>query len=110
MLEGLPPIVAQRESVIEGHLAIAREFLTRARALVGTWPDDLERATLAHLAREFPEYAETIEQLWAARAADHRKPHEGTRPGRALRRKTSDPDRGSATLRPCSTSGTTSRR
>jgi predicted nucleotidyltransferase len=52
IVEGLPPLVATCESIIEGHLAVARTFLPRARGLGIAWPDALEEATRAHLRRE----------------------------------------------------------
>jgi hypothetical protein len=63
MLEALPPISAHRDSVIEGHLAVASEFLPRARVLLESWPHELESATLAHLARELPGYSARIAAL-----------------------------------------------
>jgi predicted nucleotidyltransferase len=51
-LEALPPIAATRAAVIEGHLAVARAFLPRARAAVDDWPAALEQSTSAHLRRE----------------------------------------------------------
>ncbi len=52
-LSALPPLAANRESVIEGHLALARLFLPRARKLASEtgmpWPEQLESATRAHL-------------------------------------------------------------
>jgi predicted nucleotidyltransferase len=51
-IEALPPIAATRDAVVEGHLAIARAFLRRARSAVDDWPTPLEDATRAHLSRE----------------------------------------------------------
>ncbi len=55
-LEELPPLVADRESVVESNLALTRLFLPRARRLhqkLGIdWPEDFERATRAYLLRE----------------------------------------------------------
>jgi predicted nucleotidyltransferase len=52
-LSVLPPLAANRESVIEGHLAFARLFLPQARKLASqsgmAWPELLESATRAHL-------------------------------------------------------------
>jgi predicted nucleotidyltransferase len=51
-IEALPPVAAARDAVIEGHLAVARAFLPRARAMVDDWPAPLEDATREHLRRE----------------------------------------------------------
>ena len=52
-LESLPPLVAQRASVIEGHRALAELFLPRARRLAAeiamVWPSDFEEATRRYL-------------------------------------------------------------
>ena len=52
-LESLPPLVAQRASVIEGHRALAELFLPRARRLAAeigaAWPSDFEEATRRYL-------------------------------------------------------------
>jgi predicted nucleotidyltransferase len=52
-LGGLPPLVAERLSVIEGSAAFARLFLPRARRLASkigmAWPQAFEDATLRHL-------------------------------------------------------------
>jgi len=52
-LEALPPLVARRDSVVEGHLAFAALFLPRARRLASeigmAWPTDFEDATRRHL-------------------------------------------------------------
>jgi predicted nucleotidyltransferase len=52
-LRGLPPLVAERASVIEGSAAFARIFLPRARRLAAeigmVWPGAFEDATLRHL-------------------------------------------------------------
>jgi predicted nucleotidyltransferase len=52
-LTALPPVVAERESLIEGNRALARLFLARARALAGRigaeWPQALEEACRRHL-------------------------------------------------------------
>ena len=54
-LESLGPIEATRNSIIEGHLAYARLFLPRARAVAEKlgvpWPKTFEDATRAHLER-----------------------------------------------------------
>ncbi len=54
-LTDLPPLVPTRESVIAGHLALARLFLPRARHLAvahgSVYPEAFERATLAYLQR-----------------------------------------------------------
>lgn len=54
-LVALPPLAPTRESVVAGHLALARLFLPRARRLATehgvSHPDAFERATLAHLRR-----------------------------------------------------------
>jgi predicted nucleotidyltransferase len=56
VLEGLPPVVATRESVIAVHRAMAEAFLPLARALHGKlgldWPAAFERATLTYLERQ----------------------------------------------------------
>jgi hypothetical protein len=52
VVEGLPPIVAERHSAIASHVAAAEAFLPRARALIAEWPEELERAARAHLRRE----------------------------------------------------------
>jgi predicted nucleotidyltransferase len=53
LLEGLPPVAATRESVIDANRAMADAFLPCARALheeLGLdWPEEFERATLSHL-------------------------------------------------------------
>ncbi len=55
-LEELPPLRADRESVVESQVALTRLFLPRARRLhqkLGIdWPEDFERATRAYLLRE----------------------------------------------------------
>jgi predicted nucleotidyltransferase len=52
-LESLPPLVAQRASVIEGHRALAELFLPTARRLAAeiamVWPSDFEEATRRYL-------------------------------------------------------------
>jgi predicted nucleotidyltransferase len=52
-LRGLPPMAAERASVIEGSAAFARIFLPRARRLAAeigmTWPQAFEDATARHL-------------------------------------------------------------
>jgi predicted nucleotidyltransferase len=52
-LASLPPLSANRDSVVAGHLALARNFLPRARRLAAAvnlaWPDSLEQATRDHL-------------------------------------------------------------
>ena len=52
-LAALAPIVAERESLIEGNRALATLFLPRARALAGRagaeWPQALEEACRRHL-------------------------------------------------------------
>ena len=54
-LTALPPISADRDSILEGHRALASIFLPRAKSLaerIGMeWPHDLEAATRAHLLR-----------------------------------------------------------
>ena len=54
-LEALPPLVATVESLIDFHIAVAREFTRRGRALAlrtaSAWPEVLERAVLEHLSR-----------------------------------------------------------
>ncbi len=50
VLEALPPIVAERDAVIEAHIACARAFLPLARELAGdAWPTRLEEACRSHL-------------------------------------------------------------
>jgi hypothetical protein len=48
-LEALPPMRADKESLIEGHRSLAALFVPRARHLAATlgmaWPEDLETAT-----------------------------------------------------------------
>lgn len=55
-LERLPPLVPTRDAIIAGHLACARLFLPRARALMAQrglpYPEAFEQATLAYLQRE----------------------------------------------------------
>jgi len=52
-LQSLPPLVAERASVIEGHRAFAGMFLPRARRLAAeigmVWPSDFEAATRRYL-------------------------------------------------------------
>jgi predicted nucleotidyltransferase len=54
-LTALPPLAPTRDSVVAGHLALARLFLPCARQLAAehgvAHPDAFERATLAHLRR-----------------------------------------------------------
>jgi hypothetical protein len=55
LLESLPPIVPTIDAVIEAEIALARLFIPRGRALAAktgaAWPEQLEAATLAHVAR-----------------------------------------------------------
>lgn len=52
-LKSLPPLSANRDSVLEGHRAFAAIFLPRAKALAARigmeWPDALEAAARTHL-------------------------------------------------------------
>jgi hypothetical protein len=55
VLRTLPPVAADRLSVLAADAAIAREFITRGRALArmtgASWPEAVETATLDHLER-----------------------------------------------------------
>jgi predicted nucleotidyltransferase len=55
-LEGLPPVAADRDSLLTADKALAAVFLPRARALAAkigmAWPDSLEQATRRHLKAE----------------------------------------------------------
>ena len=55
LLEGLPPLAADRASILAANAALAEAFLPRARALASRhdvpWPEALEAATRAHLRR-----------------------------------------------------------
>lgn len=55
VLQALPPIAANRNSLIEAHRALAALFLPRAKALAEqraiAWPAEFEAATRAHLKR-----------------------------------------------------------
>ncbi|HUO89118.1 MAG TPA: hypothetical protein VMU08_08085 [Rhizomicrobium sp.] len=55
-LESLPPVAADRESLLAADRALAAVFLPRARALAAkidmAWPDALEQATRRHLKAE----------------------------------------------------------
>lgn len=52
----LPPLTATRESIVQGHLAVAAEFLPRARDAVARtterWPSEFERTVQTFLERE----------------------------------------------------------
>jgi hypothetical protein len=54
-LEGLPPLEARRDSVVEFHLACVRQFLPVAREMCHElelrWPSELEQAAFGHVAR-----------------------------------------------------------
>lgn len=56
LLESLPPLVATIEAVVAYEVEIARIVIARGRALAAqtdaTWPEQLERSTLAHLEGE----------------------------------------------------------
>ncbi len=53
-LDAMPPLAPTRESTLEGHAAVARIFLPRARrlatAIAAGWPERFEQATRDHLA------------------------------------------------------------
>lgn len=55
VLEGLPPLLADRDSAFAFNLTLAKLFLPRAKALAAkpgaTWPAALEEATRTHLQR-----------------------------------------------------------
>jgi predicted nucleotidyltransferase len=59
VLTGLPFPRPERTAIIEAHLATARAFMPRARALAAKldipWPQTFEEATLRHLRRRFGE-------------------------------------------------------
>ena len=52
LLESLPPVRADRDSVIDGYMALARAFLPRARRLADAtgarWPAAYEQATIEY--------------------------------------------------------------
>ena len=54
-LEAIPPLSADRESIVAVHIALAKIFLPRARRIASArgviWPDAFEAATRAHLRR-----------------------------------------------------------
>lgn len=54
-LAGLPPVAADHDTILSANLALAAIFLPRARRLAqrigATWPQALEAATRAHLAK-----------------------------------------------------------
>ena len=56
LVAGLPALAATRESVIEGHVAVASRFLPRARGAAArageSFPSEFERAALGFLERE----------------------------------------------------------
>ncbi len=64
VLCALPSPVAERQSVLEANLAIARAFLPRARALAARleldWPEAFEAATRANLERRLGIAAEAL--------------------------------------------------
>ncbi len=56
MVAGLPALAATHERIVRGHLAVAGQFLPRARNAVARttepWPSEFERAVQAFLERE----------------------------------------------------------
>ena len=56
VLQSLPVAQPERHSIIQGHVAVADEYLARARLLAdewgATWPTEMEQGTRAFLRRE----------------------------------------------------------
>ena len=55
LLESLPPLAPNLDSVIEGYVALAEAFLPRAKRLAAAtgaqWPDRYEKASVAYFER-----------------------------------------------------------